>query len=164
MKKIPNKNYYVVLIVSIIVIVLTLYIRSFYLSYIDSIKNSSVFFDKSVSQINIDDLKYAVNETSESFLYIGYTGDLRIYNLEKKIYSVFEDNNLLDELMYLNINDYKYKDYIEKLKVAFPNIEIGSAPMIVFIKDGEAIDIIDSDTSLIDVDSLNNMLTKYGII
>ena len=164
MKKIPNKNYYVVLIVSIIVIVLTLYIKSFYLSYIDSIKNSSVFFDKSVSQINIDDLKYAVNETSESFLYIGYTGDLRIYNLEKKIYSVFEDNNLLDELMYLNINDYKYKDYIEKLKVAFPNIEIGSAPMIVFIKDGEAIDIIDSDTSLIDVDSLNNMLTKYGII
>ena len=89
MKKIPNKNYYVVLVVSIIVIIVTLYVRSFYLNYINNYKNSSVFYDKTISQVNIDDLKYAVNETSESFLYIGFTGDRKVYNLEKKIYKLF---------------------------------------------------------------------------
>ena len=66
--------------------------------------------------------------------------------------------------MYLNINDYKHKDYSSKLKDVFPNIKIGTSPMIVFIKDGQAIDIITSDDGLLDIDSLNNMLIKYGII
>ena len=33
LREVPIKNYYIVLIVSVLVIIITLYVRSFYLSY-----------------------------------------------------------------------------------------------------------------------------------
>ena len=54
LREVPIKNYYIVLLVSILVIIAVLYIRSFYLSYQASKINNSVFYDKSINQMNTD--------------------------------------------------------------------------------------------------------------
>ena len=66
-KKIPKKNYYIVLGVSVIIIVLTLYSRKLYLNYLDNSKTSS-FEDKTINQINNEDFDYALTEFSEAIL------------------------------------------------------------------------------------------------
>ena len=165
MKKIPSKNYYVVLFVSVLVVIISLYTRSLYLSYIDSIKNSSIFANKNISQINEDDFKYALIETSEVILYVSYTGDTRIGSVERKLYKNLENRNLLDRVIYWDVTKYKNKEYIKVLKELFPNIEseIGYAPLIIYIKNGEAMEAINSKNKLIDVEDLNNLLSKYEI-
>ena len=95
-REIPKKNYYIVIIVSILVIVLTLYVRSFYLTYQSGKISESIFYDKSINQINTDDVDFAIAETNETILYISYTGDKSIESMEKKLYKEIEKNNLND--------------------------------------------------------------------
>ena len=56
-KQIPIKNYAIVLVVSILVILAALYARSFYMSYQASKLNTSYFVSKKVSEIKKDDYR-----------------------------------------------------------------------------------------------------------
>ena len=85
-RKIPKRNYYLVLMVSILVIVITLYIRSFYLNFkLSNNTNNSIFYDKSINQINTNDMDYAFDENKEAILFVSYNGSKKISNMEKKI-------------------------------------------------------------------------------
>ena len=167
-RKIPKRNYYLVLMVSILVIVITLYIRSFYLNFkLSNNTNNSIFYDKSINQINTNDMDYAFDETKEAILFVSYNGSKKISNMEKKIYKVFEKRNLIDKVIYLDVSDLKENNkYIKILKERFPNIdyEFGMAPMLVYIKDGQAIEAINSNDRIIDENTLINLLNKYGIV
>ena len=167
LREVPAKNYYVVMVVSILVIILTLYIRSFYLSYQATKINSSVFFDKSINQMNTDDVNYALEETSEAILYVSYFDYPKVYNMEKKLYKELEKRELIDKVIYWNITDIKdNNEYIRILKNKYPVIadKINTAPMIIYIKDGEALDVIDSSNGLLDTEMLTDLLNKYGIM
>ena len=93
-RKIPKKNYYIVLIVSILVVILTFYVRNYYLTYQSGKTNDSIFYDKSINQINTDDMDFALAESNEIILYISYTGDKSIKSMEKKLYREIEKKNL----------------------------------------------------------------------
>ena len=161
-REIPKKNYYVVLVVSILVIIITLYIRTFYLSYVYNKNNSSIFNDKTINQINSDDFDFALSEITEGIIYVSYNGTSKIRNMEKRLYKEVEKNNLNDMFIYWDITDIDKKVVINKLML-FDNEEI-VAPMLIYVKDGQIIEIVDSKYKMIDYNTLNNMLSKYGII
>ena len=102
-KQIPIKNYAIVLVVSILVILAALYARSFYVSYQSSKLNTSYFVSKKVSEIKKDDIEFSLSEYREAILYVGYTGSQSVYDMEKKIYRELEKNNLIDIVVYLNV-------------------------------------------------------------
>ena len=166
LREIPKKNYFIVLVVSILVVVLTLYVRSFYFSYVAYNSDSSIFVSKSINQINFDDIDYAVNETTDSVLFISYNGEKSISNMERKLYREIEKKNLNDRIIYLNVTDYlENNKYLEMLRSKYPSIavDINKAPMFIFIKDGECVEVIDSSKELITYKTLNTLLSKYGI-
>ena len=98
-RKIPAKNYYLVLVVTILIVVLCLYIRTFYLSYKANEMNNSVFSDKAINQINESDLNFAVNETGEAILYVSYVGPKKIKNMERKLLKEIENKNITDRII-----------------------------------------------------------------
>ena len=79
-KKIPARNYFIVLVVSILVIIVSLYLRTFYLTYKNNKLNTSVFLDQKVKQINTKDADFALTETGDVLLYVSFTGNDEIYN------------------------------------------------------------------------------------
>ena len=167
LREVPTKNYYIVLLVSVLVIIGTLYIRFFYLNFQETRINNSVFLDKSINQMNTDDIDYALEETNEAILFVSYFDYPKVYNLEKKIYKLLEKKELIDRVIYWNINDIKDTDeYIKILKNKYPVVadKINNAPLIIYIKDGEAMDVIDSSNGYIDTEMLSDLLIKYGII
>ena len=109
-REIPKKNYFIVLVVSILVVILTLYVRSFYLSYVAYNSDSSIFVSKSINQINFDDIDYAVNETTDSVLFVSYNGRKDISIMERRLYREIEKKNLNDRIIYLNVTDYLEND------------------------------------------------------
>lgn len=164
-RKKPAKNYCIVLIVSVLVIVVTLLLRSIYLSYVESL-NVSLFQDKSINQINTEDFDYALTEVSEAILYVSYSGDKEIASIDRKIYKVFERKNLTDKIIYWDITDlYNEGVYMSALRNKFPEVSdtISIAPLVIYIKDGKALDVVSSGISLIDTDMVKEMIDKYGI-
>ena len=165
-KKIPTRNYFIVLVVSILVIIVSLYLRTFYLTYRNNKLNTSVFLDQKIKQINTKHANFALTETGDVLLYVGFTGNNEIYDNEKKMYSILEKKNLLDVFLYWNVSDYGDKtDYLVVLKDKFPNIkdQITGAPLLIYIKDGEAQEAMSSELKYINYKVLNKMIEKYGI-
>ena len=165
-REIPTKNYYIVIVVSILVVILTLYVRSFYLNYQANKSSDSIFYDKSINQINTEDADFAIAETSEVLLYVSYSDSSEIKSMEKRLYREIEKKELNDIILYWDISSLMENDeYITLLREKFPNIaiDINKAPMLIYIKDGEAVEAVDSDEELIRYKTLNALLIKYGI-
>jgi len=166
LREIPKKNYFIVLVVSILVVILTLYVRSFYINYTSLNVDSSIFVSKSINQINFEDIDYAVNETSDSVIFISYNGRKDIANMERKLYREIEKRNLNDRIIYLNVTEYlENNKYVEMLRDKYPalSVDINKAPMFIFVKDGECVDVVDSSKELVNYKTLNELFKKYGI-
>ena len=100
-------------------------------------------------------------------MYVSYTGNKDIKKMEKKLYKEIEDKNLLDRIIYWDVtNLLENNEYITILANNFPNVEldINKAPMLIYIVDGKAVDVIDSSSELINYESLNELVNKYGIM
>ena len=164
-RKKPAKNYYRVLIVSVFVILFTLVFRSIYLSYVESL-NVSLFQDKSINQINTDDFDFALTEVSEAILYVSYSGNKDITSIDRKIYKLLERKNLIDKVIYWDVTDlYRNGNYMGILRSKFPEMSnnISIAPLVIYIKDGKAVDVVSSEFSLIDADMVKQMIEEHGI-
>ncbi len=165
-KDIPRKNYYIVIAVTILVVLLMIFVRSFYLSYKSSKLSDSIFSNKIVNQINMDDFDFAIAEISDAILYVSYTGSNEIYSMEKKLYKEIEKNNLTDKIIYLDVTKYnKNNKYVKTLRDKFSSIanEINSAPLFIYIKDGQAVEAMSSEFRMVDYKTLDKLVDKYEI-
>lgn len=165
-KQIPTKNYIIVLVASILVIILTLYLRSFYLSYQATKLDVSYFSSKKISEIKKDDIEFSLSEYRDAVLYVSYTGSKPVYDTDKKIYKELEKNNLLDIVVYFNVTDLmENNEYLKILNKRFPEIskDITNPPLIIIIKDGKAIEVINSELEKIDYKELRKVIRKNEI-
>lgn len=163
-KNIPSRNYFIVIVVSVLVMVIVLYTRSFYLNYKASKLNESVFSNQKINQINDDDFNYALSETSsEMILYVSYTGSSEINSIENKLFREIEKKGLTDKIIYWNVTDNK--NYIETLRSRFPEIkdQINNAPLFIYIKDGKGIEAMSSELKNVDYKVFNKLVSKYNI-
>ena len=163
-KNIPSRNYFIVIVVSVRVMVVVLYTRSFYLNYKASKVNESVFSNHKINQINDDDFNYALRETSsEMILYVSYTGSSEINSIENKLFREIEKKGLTDKIIYWNVTDNK--NYLETLRSRFPEIkdQINNAPLFIYIKDGKGIEAMSSELKNVDYKVFNKLVSKYNI-
>ena len=163
-KNIPSRNYFIVIVVSVLVMVVVLYTRSFYLNYKASKVNESVFSNHKINQINDDDFNYALRETSsEMILYVSYTGSSEINSIENKLFREIEKKGLTDKIIYWNVTDNK--NYLETLRSRFPEIkdQINNAPLFIYIKDGKGIEAMSSELKNVDYKVFNKLVSKYNM-
>ncbi len=162
-KKIPMRNYVIVIVVSVLVIFISLLASSLYLSNREEL-HGSIFEEENsnISQININDIDFVKPEISDAVLYVSYYSN-EFKSMERKLYREIKKNELNDKFIYLNISNEK--NYIEKLKEKFPNIsfEISDAPMMIYIKDGEAVEAVNSEFKMVDYTVFNKLIKKYYI-
>ena len=166
LREVPKKNYFIVLVVSILVVVLTLYVRSFYFNYVQNNIEGSIFYDKSINQVNIDDIDYAFSELNNGIIFVSFNGNKTISNMERRLYREVKKQELNDKFIYLNVTSSLNNDrYIKKLRNRFPENEsnINKGPMFIYVKDGASVEVIDSSEKLVDYKVLNTLLLTYGI-
>ncbi len=165
-KKIPKKNYYIVLIVSVLVIVFSLYFRSLYLKYNTSKIESGIFYNKAINQINTQDFNFAMIESNEAIMYVSYTGDKNIDIMENRLFKEIEKLNISDKIIYWNVTDLmQNKEFIGMLRNKFPSVavDINTVPLLIYIEDGQAIKVEDSSKKMIDYKTLQDIVNKYEI-
>ena len=165
-KNVSSRNYFIVMVVSVLIIVVVLYARTFYLNYKNNKVNVSVFNDQKINQINSDDFDFALSEiSSEIILYVIYTGSSEIRNMESKLYKEIEKKNLTDKIIYWDVTNSKNSEYIETLRKRFPEIkdQINSAPLFIYIKDGKGVEAMSSELKNVDYKVFNKLVSKYNI-
>ena len=164
-KKIPTKNYVIVTVVSIIVIVTLLVARTMYFNHKNVAYSTGAFYNSGISELNSDDINYALSETNEAILYVSFTGNKEVYDMEKRLIKEIDRLKLNDKVIYWNIKDYSGNEAIEILRKHYPEIayEINALPLLIYIKDGKAQEAMSSELRMIDYVVFDKLAAKYGL-
>lgn len=165
MTKKEKRNYIKLLIIIIISIMVMLLICNIYKNYKKDITNKS-YISKYVSKIEYKELPNTIMELkSNSFIYLSYTGSENVYNFEKKIKKILKQNDLEDSLIYVDCTlllnqDYSVKNLDKIISVGNKKIIL---PAIIYFKDNEPIDYIDSTDGIITSDKFQQLLDKFEL-
>ncbi len=164
-KTIPLKNYLILLIVAVLTVILTLYIREWIETYREN-KISISPLSGDINEINTNELELTLNESNQVIIYVSYVNDLDVYNKERKLLKRIKSEQLSDYVIYYNVTDLlKENEYLNILKSKFSNLksEIIKAPMFIYVKNGEAVEVINSDDNIVNDSELKYLTEKYEI-
>ncbi len=142
-KFIPTKNYFVALAVVLAAIFLTWYGFAWNKVRLENKVSVSYFVKNNIITKEIDSLEELDSITQEApekyFIYIGYTGDENVYDLEKSLTPLIKKYELNDSFYYLNVTKIKNEDnYIDKIneRLGLTDVKITNVPTVVYFVDG----------------------------
>lgn len=163
---VPLKNYLVAAGIILIIIALTWYAFAWYKVVKENKVSTSYLVKEKIISKEITDLNEVTDVFSEVptsyFIYISYTGDEDIYNMEKNLQTVINEYNLNDSIYYINVTSIKDdKDCIDKINEALSlnDTKITSIPTIIYYNNGKPVDIITrNDDNIINTGDFQKML------
>lgn len=164
-KEIPKKNY--AILVGMLILVVT-FCFAFYNVYNIIEENSLTKSPLSAKSVLYDDLKNATKEIdADTFLVVSYTQDKVVNTNEKAIKKYLKKQDLLNNVMYLDITEYKNEEgFIEDLnkvlKLEDKNV-IKQLPAVVYYKDSVATKTIDSRDHILNKGDFEQLIDMYEL-
>lgn len=162
-----KKINYIVLLIIVIVACLVMVLIGSLNKIIDNNKNKKSYIVNKVDSYSLEKIDDVYEKLSNnSFLYLSYVGDKRIYNLEKDLYKTLKKNKIVNSFIYVdctdNINDKKIVGNLnDKLNIITDNQIV--LPAIIYYKDNKPVDYIDSISSVLTYDKFIQLLDKWEI-
>ena len=164
MKVIPFKNYILMLLMFIAVVLIALYLFKWYQVKSDEKVSKSYLIKNNLvtnSVTTFEELDDVLTENSSRLiLYISYRNSHRIYNIEKKYKDLFQDYNLQEIFTLFDITNIKEdnKNY-NKLINDFLDINVTGYPVVIYFENGQ----ISSYKKINSYKDLERIIKKYNI-
>lgn len=143
MREIPKKNYFILLIVIVLSLMIAFYFRKWYKAYEDGYLSKSIMGNY-LFEINYKELDDYLVENQSAIIYVSKVGNEKIRNFEKKFINAINQNDLKNKILYLDLSNYKGDT---NNKYTINDKDITSVPNISVFKNGKLDDIY-----VIDVD------------
>lgn len=160
-KKIPRKNYIIYAAIVAFTIVVVIYATEWYKAYKQNELENS-YISKYINEIKYDEFDNYVLENPDKIIYIGKTNCEKCIQFEKNFYKVIKDNELLDQVVFFNIEN---EDNINKITSKY-NVENLSneviLPSIAILRNSKITDILNStEENIITDDLIDQLLEEY---
>ena len=159
MSKLKYKNYYIGIVIALLIIFAILYYFKVYETAKQKRYEESYLVSNGAVNLTINSLEeidQVFSETSEEyFVFISYTKDEHEYKLENKLKPIIDNYDLKDIFYLFNTNNLKEdNDLYDNINKAFKlsKDKINSIPIIVYFKD--------KSYEIIDPNKLENFLEK----
>lgn len=159
-RKVPVKNYVILFFISLVTVVLVFYINAWVKAYKED-KLSLSPLSGVINEIGPEEITQTMSETNEIILYVGYNNSQKLYDSENNLLDYIKKHDLADKVIYVNVSNLMENDkYIEILKDSFVEVQedIKKAPMLIYVKNGKALEVIKSTGGIIrkkDISILN---------
>ena len=124
-REIPFKNYVYLFIILLVSILLLIYIYTWYETYNENKLNISIM-NNYLTVINYNELDDYIIENKNAVLYVSVLGDKSINKFEEKFKNSIMDNNLKNDILYLDLTNENRDIAINKLKIGneFPYLVV----------------------------------------
>ena len=169
--KYKNKNQQVKRLVIVICVIAAFILAVLYFYRWHQVSEQEKYLNSYLTSTNtityemkdIGEIDTVLSETSSYyFVYIGYTGDEKVYNLEKELKPVIDKYNLHNYFYFINVTDIKdknknyMKDIADKLNIS--SNKISKVPIILFFKDGKLM-----QDGVYTADELKDLIEKQNV-
>lgn len=149
-REIPVKNYFILGIIIIITMLIVLYISAWYKQYNDS-KEVTPVITSTLREVKYDNLDTVLTERDVVIMYMCTTDENVCRTFEKKFAKYIKQNNLQDDIMYLNLGYNSNENNL--LNTVYDNYKseklvkkIHGYPVLLIFKSGEIVDILSSSS------------------
>ena len=162
-----KNNYLNLFLILFGVILLTIGSSNIYINYSNNKVNQS-YISKYISNIQPNEIEIAsVEFSSDTFIYVSYTGDKKIYDFEVKLKKLLKDKDLTESFIYTDITKLKEnKNYLKDLNkiLGIEKDGLKELPSVIYFKDSKVVDFIDSKNGHINTGDVSQLLEKYELI
>lgn len=172
MKKIiPKRNYFI--IIGLIITILCACLACYNLYHIfeeTNLEESPL----AVKKVLINDLNNSIKDMdADTLLFISYTKNKKIHQMEKKIFNYLDEELLLDNILYLDVTEEYYSD-MSKNNSEIINLvnsklnlkkkyKITELPAVIYYSEGKAIYSADSSKKIINVNTIKKIVNNYMV-
>ena len=115
-KEIPSKNYLYLFLVLLGSILFLIYIYNWYEAYHENKLNVSIM-NNYLTVINYNELDDYIIENKDAIIYVSILGDKSINKFEEKFKTSIIDNNLKNDILYLDLTNENQDAATNKLEI-----------------------------------------------
>lgn len=167
-KVIPPKNYLVLGMIIIITLLVCIYLFSWYKQY-NSTQTNNPVITNTLREVDYNNLNTVVTERDMVIVYMCTTSESICRNFEKKFSNYIKENNLTEEIMYLNLgnnsdennilnkvyNQYKSKTLVKK---------VHEYPTLLIFNEGKIVDVLSSNSKhKLTIKQVDDFLEGYDL-
>ncbi len=167
-KEIPTKNYFVLGIIVLITVLFFVYLFSWLEQYNDSKINTPII-TSTLREVEYNNLNTVLAERDMLIMYMCTTDESICRSFEKKFVSYIKENNLSEDIMYLNLgydsdennllnkvyNKYKSPDLVKK---------IYEYPTLLIFNDSKIVDVLSSNgKTKLTIEDVDSFLESYEL-
>ncbi len=136
-KKIPFSNYFKLIVVVVITVLIALILRNWYLSRMNYEKNISILGEKLQMEIVPEEVYDYVREKGDVVLYFGVVDNDECRNFEKDFQEFVEEQDLEEVITYVNLTKLSNKKSFIKEFNKFYGSEVKGYPSFIVFEDGK---------------------------
>lgn len=168
-KKIAPKNYVIYGLICILTIVLVFYLSMWYETRKEYYKNNSVMSEL-LAQINQQELTSYTLENPNSIIYVASSKDEQIKSFEKELKKFVLDNEINNQMVYLDISQSDNVGLKNTIKTLVPSnlkvdsFNIESGINFIIFENGQVKAILHKDSDSAQIDHVKNFFTVYEIV
>jgi hypothetical protein len=167
-RNIPVKNYFILGVLAVTTVVLTFYFVSWYEATREYKKVNSVISEV-LAKIKIEEIDNFLLDNPNIVVYMASSKDDTIKNFEKSFKNFILNNEITDDIVYLDTKEVVNNNYsvLEKRMVESlvnKNITLVSKTNLLIVREGKIIDVLYKSDKIINESDVNQFLEMYEVI
>lgn len=157
LRKVPIKNYIYLSIILLGSILFLIYAYTWYETYNQNKLNTSII-NNYLTVINYNELEDYIMENKDAIIYVSILGNKKIIKFEEKFKNIIANNNLRDNILYLDLTNENQQIATEKLKIDT------KFPYLVVYTNGHITDTYNISKNNYDTKKVLTYLNRIGAI
>lgn len=164
-KKIPTKNYVIVIVIFAITIGLILYLKNWYLGYQDYQKTIPILSGV-VSEVRYNEVYNYIDDNQSVVIYIGVANNEDCREIETDLKKLINKKHLKEKIVYFNISEVSDKDLLLKeLNDRYAiDVKVSTYPAVIVIEDGKIIGVRSKNANKnLSIDDVKTLFEEHNI-
>lgn len=164
-KKIPAKNYVILLTLFLTTFLLVYYFYRWYVVY-SNYQNSIPVIKDSLAEITEEEMEHYISDNPTTTIYVCTAADTTCRNFEKSFKKLVDQKSLKEYIAYVRIDEENKNDFIGRFNTNHPfkkNV-LSKYPALIFFEDGEVSDIIqETNNEKLSIEDVKQFLKRNKI-
>lgn len=167
-RNIPIKNYFILALIIVITALVVIYSCAWYKQYTETSEVTPII-TSTLREVREDNLDIVLKERDVAIMYMCTTNEVICRSFEKSFSEYINDNNLQDDIMYLNLGyDTDENNLLERVYDKYKSDDlvkkVHDYPTLVIFKDGKIVDVLSSSAkNKITIKKVEEFLDGYEL-
>lgn len=166
-RQVPPKNYLVLGVIVVLTLLACIYLFAWYKQYSDSKINTPVI-TSTVREVEYNNLDTVLKERDVLIVYMCTTDEKVCRSFEKKFSKYVKNNNLTEEIMYLNLGDNSDENgLLEKVYNKYKSDrlvkKVHKYPTLLIFNQGKIIDVLSTNKKPLTIKQVKEFLESYEL-